>query len=114
MSIYKLEFEGRSLQLRPEQLSVSSIAKAFRLVEGTIILVSDRGTVAIPDAQEGLFHDADPLEVWTVQGDKATGPRVVGSSAATGRWRPQSFPPLIRASGNPGPGSRQSSVSYSS
>ena len=100
-----LEFEGRSLQLRPEQLTVSNVAKTFRLIEDTIILVSERGTVAIPE--DGVFVDVDSLDCWTVQGDKTTGPRVTGQS--TSKWRPQVFPPPVRASSNPGP-SRQVST----
>ena len=101
-------FEGRSLQLRPEQLTVSNIAKAFRLIEETIMLVSERGTIAV--ATDGTFHDVNRLDLWTVQGDKATGPRIVGSQAAActsvPKWRPQSFPPPVRSSSGAGP-SRQ-------
>ena len=55
-----LEFEGRSLQLRPEQLTVSNVAKTFRLIEDTIILVSEQGTIAIPE--DGAFVDVDSLD----------------------------------------------------
>ena len=61
--------------MRPEQLTVANIAKALRLVEETVILVSE--TVAIPE--DGMFQDVDILDLWTVQGDKATGPRFGGS-----------------------------------
>ena len=80
--------------MRPEQLSVANIAKAFRLIEETIILVSDRETVAIPEG--GMFYDVDYLVSWTVQGDKATGPRFGGPAAAS-KWKPQFYPPPIRA-----------------
>ena len=108
LDLVTLEFEGRSLQLRPEQLTVSNVAKTFRLIEDTIILVSERGTVAIPE--DGVFVDVDSLDQWTVQGDKTTGPRVTGQSGpSTSKWRPQAFPPPVRASSNPGP-SRQVNV----
>ena len=51
-------FEGRTLQLRPAQLTVNTVAIAFRLIPETIILVSDCGTVAIPE--NGKFTDVDP------------------------------------------------------
>ena len=79
--------------MRPEQLTVANIAKAFRLVEETVILVSERETVAIPE--DGMFQDVDILDLWTVQGDKATGPRFGGPVVS--KWKPQSYPPPIRA-----------------
>ena len=105
LDLVTLEFEGRSLQLRPEQLTVTNVAKTFRLIEDTIILVSERGTVAIPE--DGVFVDVDSLDHWTVQGDKTTGPRITGQSAS--KWRPQAFPPPVRACTNPGP-SRQVNI----
>ena len=106
LELVTLEFEGRSLQLRPEQLTVTNVAKTFRLIEETIILVSERGTVAIPE--DGVFVDVDSLDRWTVQGDKKTGPRVTGqpTTQSSSKWRPQIFPPPVRATSNPGP-SRQ-------
>ena len=44
-----LSFEGRTLQLRSDQVTVINIARTFRLIPETIILVSDSGTVAILD-----------------------------------------------------------------
>ena len=69
-----------------------------------IVLVSERGSVAIPE--DGVFVDVDNLDHWTVQGDKTTGPRVTGHSGQTtsnAKWRPQVFPPLVRGSGNSNP-----------
>lgn len=80
--------------MRPEQLTTTNIAKAFRLIEETIILVSDRGTVAIPEG--GVFTDVDYLDQWIVQGDKVTGPRF--SMGASTKWTPQSFKPPVRSS----------------
>ena len=65
LDLLTLEFEGRSLQLWPEQLS--NVTKAFRLIEDTIILVSERGISFIPE--DGVFVDVDNLDRWTVQGD---------------------------------------------
>ena len=67
-----------------------------------IILVSERGTVAIPE--DGVFVNVDSLDCWT---DKTTGSRVTGQS--TSKWRPHVFPMPVRASSNPGP-SRQVST----
>ena len=94
--------------MRLEQLTVSNVAKTFRLVEDTIILVSERGTVAIPE--DGVFVDIDSLDNWMVQGDKTTGPRVTGQSGAK-QWRPKAFPPPRRASSTPG-SSRQVNVMH--
>ena len=52
-----LSFEGRTLQLRSDQITVNNIARTFRLIPQTIILVSESGTVAIPDGEDGAFPD---------------------------------------------------------
>ena len=102
-------FEERTLQLRPDQLSVNNLAVAFRLIPETIILVSSCGTVAI--SEDGLFGDVDPLYSWTVEGDKATN-RLMGrngtgpqqqqqqqqSKPLGDRWKPHTFSPVIRSS----------------
>ena len=62
-----ISFEGRSLQMRPSQLTTTNIARAFRLIPDTIILVSDRGTLALPT--DGVFDDVDECYTWTVEGD---------------------------------------------
>ena len=97
-----LSYGGRTLQMRPSQLTTSNIARAFRLIPETIILVSERDTVALP--QDGVFHDVDDCYTWTVEGEKATTnisvvpmPGASGSRKGSGgesRWKPQVFPPL--------------------
>lgn len=116
MSLYSLEplinvsHDGRTLQMRPDQLTVNVLAKAFRLIPETVFLVSDRGTIAV--AQDGAFQDVDDLYTWAVEGDKATtstsrstiGYHGDGSSShsqgnraalvgESSRWKPTSFQP---------------------
>ena len=50
-----ISFGGQSLQMRPSQLTTTNIAKAFRLIPDTIILIYDRETVALPT--DGVFDD---------------------------------------------------------
>ena len=104
MDIYvDLSYEGRTLQLRSDQVTVNNIARTFRLIPETIILVSDSGTVAIPD-DNGSFSDVDSLLGWTVEGDKSSRSQaafVSGQSSAgvksnplasKERWKPHLFP----------------------
>ena len=70
-SYIDLSFEGRMLQLRSDQLTVSNIARTFRLIPETIILISESGTVAIPDGENGVFPDLDSSLMWVVEGDKS-------------------------------------------
>ena len=89
--------------MRPSQLTTSNIARAFRLIPETIILVSERDTGAFP--QDGVFHDVDDCYTWTVEGEKATtnisvapiGASGHGSRKSSGgeRWKPQVFPPTL-------------------
>ena len=67
-----ISFEGRSLQLRMDQITVNNLAKTFRLIPQTVILVSTCGTVALPDSDDGLFFDLDPTLSWTVEGDRSS------------------------------------------
>ena len=51
-SYVNLSFESRTLQIRSDQVNVNNIiARTFRLIPETIILVSDSGTVAICSKQ---------------------------------------------------------------
>ena len=83
--------------MRLSQLTTANIARAFRLMPETIILVSDRDTVAIP--QDGIFHDVDNSYTWTVEGEKSTTNMSMGLhhgsklGKGTERWKSQSFPP---------------------
>ena len=94
-----LSFEGRMLQLRSDQLTVSNIARTFRLIPEAIILVSESATVAIPD---GVFPDLNSSLMWVVEGDKSTfrlnqpGPYFQTGSAGSNppskeRWKPHAF-----------------------
>ena len=60
-ALINLSYGGRTLQMRPSQLTTANIAHAFRLIPDAIILVSERDTVA----QDGVFHDVDD---WIVEG----------------------------------------------
>ena len=101
-----LSFEGRTLQLRSDQVTVNNIARTFRLIPETIILVSDSGTVAIPD-ETGSFSDVDSLLGWTVEGDKSSRsqaalfsgqpPAGIKSNPSKERWKPHIFPQQARA-----------------
>lgn len=68
-SLVDVTFEGLTLQLQPNQLTISTLAVVFRLIPDTIFLVLSCGTVAI--AEEGLFRDVDSDYSWTVEGDKS-------------------------------------------
>lgn len=45
----KVTFEGRSLKIRPDQLTIDVLSKVFHLIPETILLVSDVGTIATAD-----------------------------------------------------------------
>jgi hypothetical protein len=108
LTLVDISYDGRTLQLRGDQLTLNTIANAFRLVVETVLLVSERGTVAVP--QDGLFNDVDEMYAWTVEGDKITtnsaSIRHVGSKQSlstaiqsvknekktTEKWRPIAFP----------------------
>ena len=47
--------------MRPDQLTITVLSKAFRSIPETIFLVSDRGTIAV--AEDGIFQDVDDLIV---------------------------------------------------
>lgn len=66
----KVTFEGRSLKIRPDQLTIDVLSKVFHLIPETILLVSDVGTIATAD--KVFFADVDSLYTWTVEGAKAT------------------------------------------
>ena len=101
-----VQYEGRTLQIRPSQLTATNIARTFRLIPETIFLVSDRGTVALPT--DGVFDDVDQCYTWSVEGDKSTAnlqsrPGVALQSMGnkgSDRWKPQAFPLLSRSSRN--------------
>ena len=69
--LISVKYEGRSLQMRRDQLTVEVVSKVFRLIPQTVLLVSDVGTIATAD--EGVFNNVDAVYTWTVEGDKATG-----------------------------------------
>ena len=85
--------------MRPDQLIISVISKAFKLVPETVFLVSDRGTIAM--AEDGVFQDVDDLYTWSVEEEKATvgttkpvvgGPsRASSGESSQSRWKPSTF-----------------------
>ena len=101
-----ISFEGRNLQLRMDQITVNNLAKTFRLIPQTVILVSTCGTVALPDGDDGLFFDLDPTLSWTVEGDKSSTSRPGQLVQSTNlnplastikaekkeKWKPTTFP----------------------
>ena len=113
-----ISFEGRSLQLRMDQITVNNLAKTFRLIPQTVILVSACGTVALPD-DDGLFFDLDPTLSWTVEGDKSSTTRpsqlVQSTSLASlsqtkngkekEKWKPITFLSRVTSSRQVGPAS---------
>ena len=109
-ALIDLSFGGRTLQMRPSQLTTTNITRAFRLIPDTIILVSERDTVALP--QDGVFHDVDDCYTWLVEGEKATtnismaGGQAMAKGKGTECWKPQAFPPVLsstsRSSGGAG------------
>ena len=68
MDLINVTHDGRTLQMRPDQLTITVLSKAFRLIPETIFLVSDRGTIAV--AEDGIFQDVDDLYTWSVEGEK--------------------------------------------
>ena len=110
-ALIDLSYGGQTLQMRPSQLTTTNITRAFRLIPDTIILVSERDTVALP--QDGVFHDVDDCYTWLVEGEKATtnmsmagGQVMAKAGKGTERWKPQAFPPVLsstsRSSGGAG------------
>ena len=87
--------------MRPDQLTITVLSKAFRLIPETIFLVSDRGTIAV--AEDGIFQDVDDLYTWSVEGEKATvgsarpiqsgghGTRAIAGESSQSRWKPTTF-----------------------
>ena len=84
--------------MRPDQLTITVLSKAFRLVPEIIFLVSDRGTIAV--AEDGMFQDVDDLYTWSVEGEKATvgsakpigvGTRAIAGESSQRRWKPTTF-----------------------
>jgi hypothetical protein len=55
-----------------DQITVNNLAKMFRLIPQTVILVGTCGTVALPDSDDGLFFDLDSTLSWTVEGDRSS------------------------------------------
>lgn len=90
-----VRFGERSLQFRPEDISVQNLARIFHLIPDTIILISEDGTVNVPNSN-GKFEVEDFLE-YKVEGDLSTvgtsGTHGSGDqSSAVNRWKPKSFP----------------------
>lgn len=105
--------------MKRTQLTTTNIAKAFKLMPESIILVSEKGALALP--QEGVFEDIDNNLKWNVEGDPlgtlgmgisttSTGSSKIGVSSNFGlssssmmktcmkgsSWKPHSFTPLAK------------------
>lgn len=96
----KVVYGDRRLQFRPEDITVSSLSRIFHLIPDTIILISEEGTVCVPD-DSGKFETDDLLE-YKVEGDVSTlgssgvtslfdQPSTSGASTSS-RWKPKAFP----------------------
>jgi hypothetical protein len=102
----KIQYGDRILQFRPEDVTVTSLSKIFHLIPDTIILISEDGTVCVPQDQTGRFDVEDFLD-YKVEGDLSTigtcGMPIsqlsdqpsTSKNAPSTRWKPKSFP--IRA-----------------
>ncbi len=66
--IYTLEKDGKSVKLKPSQLSTGVLARIFGLFPDSILLVSDDGFVETP-SDDGTFETIDDLPVWSVTGE---------------------------------------------
>ena len=113
MDFVKLSYEGRNLKMRQSQLTIMNIGKAFKLIPDSLLLVSETGTVALPDV-DGLFdEEVDNSIKWRVDGEEVASGQ--GSTSTTGlglssnatacsfyssktpgvsQWKPRSFPPI--------------------
>ena len=49
MDLINVTHDGRTLQMRPDQLTITVLSKAFRLIPEMIFSVSDRGTIAVAE-----------------------------------------------------------------
>ena len=67
-SLYTVELDGKTVRLKPSQLTTQVLCKIFGLFPESIILISEDGFVETPDP-EGKFHDVDDLPKWNVCGD---------------------------------------------
>ena len=97
LDLVTVTHDGRSLQMRLDQLTVNVLSKAFRIIPETLFLVSEQGTIAMPE--EGKFQDVDECMNWIVEGDKTTtgsgaarGASTSASSSKPSKWKPHSFP----------------------
>ena len=57
LDLVTVTHDGRSLQMRLDQLTVNVLSKAFWIIPETLFLVSEQGIIAMPE--EGNFQDVD-------------------------------------------------------
>lgn len=60
--IYAVELGDKGVKLKKEQLTTNVLAKIFDVSPDTIILVSDDGYVATPNAK-GIFEDFNDIPI---------------------------------------------------
>ena len=122
--IYSVELGDKRVKLKKEQLTTNVLAKIFDVYPDTIILISDDGYVATPNAK-GIFEDLDDVPIWSCQGTSCNPPVEATSSSSSypyqapskrggkgkgkGRvqWVPQhttSYLPSLRGGSNRPPG----------
>ncbi len=66
--LYTVERNGKSLKLKPRQLTTQILSKLYNAFPETIVLVPDDGYIETPD-DYGKFVDVDDFAIWTVAGD---------------------------------------------
>ena len=122
--IYAVKLGDKRVKLKKEQLTTNVLAKIFDVFPDTIILSSDDGYVATPNAK-GIFEDLDDVPIWSCQGTSCNPPVEATSSSSSypyqapskkggkgkgkGRvqWVPQhttSYLPSLRGGSNRPPG----------
>ena len=95
----KLQYCGRKLQVRPDDLNTRDLAKIFHLIPETIILISQDDSAIVPD-ESGKFCNVDDFVEWTVEGEQSTlgqsGSRTLSGQSSeqptSSWWKPSSFP----------------------
>ena len=65
--LYTVEKDGKTIKLKPSQLTTQVLSKIFGLFPESVLLSED-GYVETAD-NDGRFHNVDDLPMWTVSGD---------------------------------------------
>ena len=104
--LVRVQFGEHKLQICVSDLTVKTIAKIFHLLPDTVLLVSEEGTVAVPD-DSGRFQVDDFLQ-WRVQGDVSS----VGTSGSRFSTNQQQSNPGVSNSTSTSVGMKWKSKSF--